>query len=135
MIQAQTLELLEAHCPDDQVIDGGSAKCKEMDKIALETYVNAYGRPQGGVNFLEADWVATDNALYYITPRAGWNWSSKWDEIASVALGKKSLLMPTQRVHVSARYPGQVPPVQTHDWQLSKTAAQLLVNIAAQRIR
>jgi hypothetical protein len=42
-----------------------------------------------GLNLLEADWVATEEALYYISPRVGQGYRYPWTDISQISIVKK----------------------------------------------
>lgn len=133
MIQPLTLEQIATHSPGEEVLGGGSASCREFDEMAQKAAMSN-GTFTRDLKLLEADWVATDAGLYYVTPRVGWRWFSKWGEIERVSAGKRSRLMPTAEVLVATHYPDPQPHSQTHTWKASKTGAEMLITIATSRL-
>jgi hypothetical protein len=73
------------------VLGRGVAKCTALDKEILAKHVLVQGR-SGGLNLLEADWVATNAALYYVTPRVASVLRWPWEQIVSVVKGRRGLL-------------------------------------------
>jgi|GEM_PF-4251025 hypothetical protein len=70
--------------PEEEAEAGGPARCKEIDKEALTFYERQGGRPSMNLGLLEADWVATDKALYYVNYRVNFLRRIQWDSITSV---------------------------------------------------
>lgn len=70
--QAGTLDFLARNSPSEEILAGGAAKVKKFDRQFLDQYISQVGEAaarRGGLNLLEADWVSTRDALYYIAPR------------------------------------------------------------------
>lgn len=61
-----------------QLIDGGAARVKPLDREALARFQERSGRMPRS---LEADWVATTFGLYYVSPEAFYVWSRPWTTI------------------------------------------------------
>ncbi len=83
-LQRESAELLRRHLlPSEVPLDGGSAKCRALDSEILDAHMERHGR-SGGLNLLEADWIATNLALYYVTPRVGSVREWSWNEIRRI---------------------------------------------------
>lgn len=75
-------------------LGGGVARIRSRDKAILNEYVAVIGMrnaAKGGVNLLESDWVATAQALYYITPRARHLDRYQWSEIEEISILRQRL--------------------------------------------
>ncbi len=75
-------------------LGGGVARIKVRDKVILDEYAAAVGirnAAKGGVNLLESDWVATAQAMYYITPRARHLDRYQWSEIEEISIVRQRL--------------------------------------------
>ena len=65
-----------------EVLGGGPAGCKELDRRALDQYERQGGRvgPYNALTLFEADWIASTTGLFYVVPRVpyacGWRWST-----------------------------------------------------------
>jgi hypothetical protein len=75
---ADSLDFVLSRYPEELPFDGGAAKCRKLDSAFYDSYTsNARDRPRG-LRVLEAAWVATDQALYYVAPHVGeyrrWTW-------------------------------------------------------------
>ena len=118
----ESMRLVQTDHPGETVLGRGVAKCTALDKEILERHVSSLGR-SGGMRLLEADWVATDAALYYVTPRTGSVLRWPWDQIVSVAKGRRGLLT----AGVDIRFTNG--SVMT--WKLAGTSAAELSAIAS----
>lgn len=49
-------------------LDMAAARCRAIDSQFYDEYAQAHGRRPKGAAVMEASWVATDRALYYIAP-------------------------------------------------------------------
>lgn len=90
--QPATVELLhERLIPrlELTVYDGGVARCRQLDKTFYESFESVYGRGavrrlaqvRGlGMTVMEADWVAADKGLLYISPHVGQAVFLPWPE-------------------------------------------------------
>lgn len=90
--QADTLAFLSRNYPRERPLAGGAAKVKELDRQFLDRYISQVGEREArrqGLFLLEADWVATEEALYYISPRVGQGCRYPWEDIASISIVKK----------------------------------------------
>lgn len=132
----RTAALMRENAPSERVLDGAPAKCKVLDRrllYALERDlggtqgVRAYARSTGGgVNFLEADWVATDQAVYYLSYYVGSVYRWPWEEIAAMSLSRKGRLVPTQIVQLAVH--GEVFEMST-----ARSSAAALIDIWRQK--
>lgn len=89
--QQQSFSLL-ARVTSDETLAGGAAKSKELDKRVLDSWIDAVGMAEVrkyGVNALEADWIATSNALFYVTPNADSVISYPWSLIGDIIVGRR----------------------------------------------
>jgi len=70
-------------------LSGAVAKCREIDEKAADHYERLGGRyNRHTLNILEADWVATNFALYYVNFMVDFFQRTEWDSIASLRLGR-----------------------------------------------
>jgi hypothetical protein len=87
MLHLLSVAVVARISPEETVLDGGAAKCKALDKLRMRELEASLGGTRGvreytkttgaGARFLEADWVATEHALYYVSHHAGgtrWAW-------------------------------------------------------------
>jgi hypothetical protein len=91
-MQEETIAFLTRNFPSETPLAGGAAKVKELDREFLDRYVSQVGESvakRQGLNLLEADWVATEEALYYISPRVGQGFRYPWTDIAEISIVKK----------------------------------------------
>lgn len=87
--QPASIRLVVNTLPDEPLpIDGGASKCKALDKAAMKSFEDTYGRDgmrqarkQYGLNFLEADWLATPASLLYVSPGPEVIWRRCWADI------------------------------------------------------
>jgi hypothetical protein len=90
--QEETIAFLNRNFPTETPFAGGAAKAKELDRDLLDRYIAQVGESvakRQGLNLLEADWVATEEALYYISPRVGQGYRYPWTDIAHISIVKK----------------------------------------------
>jgi hypothetical protein len=90
--QARTLDFLARNAPSEEILAGGAAKVKQLDRQFLDRYISEVGEAAArreGLNLLEADWVATRDALYYIAPRVGQGIRYPWNDILSLSIVKQ----------------------------------------------
>jgi hypothetical protein len=75
-----------SHYGSDEVpMDMGSARCRSIDSQFYDEYASANrGRRPRGSGVMEASWLASDQALYYIAPLVAgmrrWSWDGTWLE-------------------------------------------------------
>jgi len=97
-IHPLTIAFLSEMSPTERILAGGPARCKELDVARMEfleaqlggtaaVYQFAKSVGASGFNFLAADWVVTNKALYYVSyyPRLADRWP--WTEKVSVYSG------------------------------------------------
>lgn len=114
---------------DETPLAGGVARIKARDKAILDEYAAVIGMrnaAKGGVNLLESDWVATANALYYITPRARHLDRYEWGEIAEVSIVRQRLA----KVLVGLRLIGGLERVEL---ETSRSSSQELIRLWNER--
>lgn len=93
-VQNQSLTVLARHT-SDQPVAGGAAKSKELDKKILDTWIDVVGMAnvrKFGTNALEADWIATRTALFYVTPNAESVIPYPWSSIVAISVLKQRTL-------------------------------------------
>lgn len=78
---ASALKLLGSNYPAEIPLDGGPAKCKALDASFYDEYVEETGHRPRGIASMEAVWLATDAALYYISPRVSQYQRWLWNEV------------------------------------------------------
>lgn len=79
------------HGGSEVPLDMSSAKCRALDARIYDEHVLATGSRPRGVTTMEAMWLATDTAAYYLTPDlrrfVRWPWEETW--VAPAKLGRK----------------------------------------------
>lgn len=93
-VQSESMSLL-ARFTSEKPLGGGAAKSKDMDKKVLDTWIDAVGMAnvrKHGVNALEADWIATTSALFYVTPNAESVIPYPWSTIDEITVVKRRSL-------------------------------------------
>jgi hypothetical protein len=121
--QAATLAFLNRNFPNETPLAGGAAKVKELDREFLDRYISQVGESMAkrqGLNLLEADWVATEEALYYISPRDGQGFRYPWSDIALISIVKKRWRFATVAIHL---------PQQVVTMKAGLTSATLLIEL------
>jgi hypothetical protein len=72
-----SIQMLMRLSPDEVPLDGGAAGCRAIDSVFYDEYAATGTRPRG-MRALEAAWLATDEAFYYIAPNVQqyrrWAW-------------------------------------------------------------
>lgn len=71
--------------PNEVPLDGGPARCKQWDRALYDKHVNHLGRGPRGFTAMEAVWLATDEAFWYITPQVGF-YRLEWNHITITPL-------------------------------------------------
>jgi hypothetical protein len=74
------------------VIDGGPAKCAAIDQMFVARYQERFGAAglkKTRRNSIQADWVATDQGLYYVSPDLLDMWLRLWTEAHFLATRQK----------------------------------------------
>jgi hypothetical protein len=90
--QEGTIAFLKRNFPSETPLAGGAARAKELDRELLDLHISQVGESvakRQGLNLLEADWVATEEALYYISPRVAQGYRYPWTDIAQISIIKK----------------------------------------------
>lgn len=88
----RTRKIVTDLAPDEVILDGGPAKSKVLDRRAFDRLEDHFGgvsglrqyaksRGAGFATFMEAEWVATDQAFYYVHVNAGTKYRWPWSEI------------------------------------------------------
>lgn len=99
--QPESINLLRQMYPDEELIVGAAGKCRALDEQALEDSTRRLGdagamrlaAQQGRwATFLEADWIASDKALYYVTPGPESVFRWPWEAVSRVEPGRKKRL-------------------------------------------
>lgn len=137
--QRKSLRLIAEHGESGKVLDGGPAKCKAIDRQTFEQLemrlggvagVRRYAKSTGsGIGtFMEADWVATDHALYYVNFNAGSTVRWGWEDIKDLSVTGSGMLGATKRVTVD----NGMSPVEM---SMGKVAAKSLLSIAEGKLR
>lgn len=103
-------------------IAGGAGRCKEIDEFVYDNYVANQGQiPQGGLSALEADWIASADCLFYVTPRILSCISWTWSEFLTITRANQHLLKST--LDIRFKDPDEAPVVM----EMSNSAAQRLL--------
>jgi hypothetical protein len=124
--QPGTLAFLERNSPAEVILAGGAAKVKNLDRQFLDRYISQVGERAARrerLNLLEADWVATDKALYYISPRVGQGCRYPWAHILSLVIVKQRWRFAT----VAIQLPRDVVTIK-----VSRSSANVLHEIYAE---
>jgi hypothetical protein len=74
-----------------------------------------------GLNALEADWVATDEGLHYVTPSVGSIHSFAWN-VTSVQVLSRNVVTAELAVKSNG---------ETMTWEVAKSAADRIIALAA----
>lgn len=88
-MREETLAFMARSGDSGPALDGGPAKCKALDKEFYEEFEAMHGRGSvralakvagAGLSVMEAEWVATPQALLYVSPLIGraraWPWET-----------------------------------------------------------
>lgn len=78
---ADAIDLLIHLYGDEVPIDGGPAKCRKLDSEFYDAHVKRTGQLPRGLRVMEAAWLASDEALYYVSPHVGKFRRFPWGEI------------------------------------------------------
>ena len=76
-----TLAMLatSAYGADELPLDMAPSRCRAIDSQFYDEYADTHGSRPKGATVMEASWLATDHALYYVAPALGclrrWPWS------------------------------------------------------------
>lgn len=78
----ETIMMLKQFDPDVAILDGGSAKIKQLDSKWYDDVVNELGPRavrRAGMSAMEAEWIAASVGLLYVNPTFGlyhrWSWA------------------------------------------------------------
>jgi hypothetical protein len=121
--QAATLAFLATKYPREKPLAGGAAKVRKLDRQFLDYYISQVGdraARRQGLNLLEADWVATEEALYYVSPRVKQACRYRWTEIVSVEMIKQRW----RSAAVAIRLPNEVVTLKA-----GRTSATILTKL------
>ena len=118
---SEVLRLIQQKHPSENVLGSGVAKCRSLDSKIFDEHLTGRGT-SGGLGVLEADWVATNIALYYVTPRVGSVLRWPWSEIASVEKGRRKLVTANTQIRLTDG--------STMKWNLAATSSAKLCEIA-----
>jgi hypothetical protein len=130
----RSIDWILKQTPGEIVRDGGPARCRRLDDNCLAKLTQKMGatsvdrlaseNPGGSHRFLEADWVATDQALHYVHFNAGEADSWRWNAVQGAGIGRRGLVFAKVRI----RLQGAEPVVLS----LGRRAAKALVAIVAE---
>ena len=105
-------------------VAGGPARCKEIDEFVYDNFVANYNKvPPGGLAALEADWIASSDQLFYVTPRVLSCISWSWAEFLGISSAKQRLLK--SLLEFRFKDAGEAPVVM----EMSNSAALRLLTI------
>jgi hypothetical protein len=103
---------------------GGTARCKDIDEFVYDNYVANHRQiSPGGLNALEADWIASADRLFYVTPRVLSCLSWSWSEFLTITKTKHRLLK--SFLEFRFKDPSEEPVVM----EMSNSAAQRLLSL------
>lgn len=98
---------------------GGAARCKDIDEFVYDNYVAKNKKiPPGGLNALEADWIASSDRLFYVTPRVLSCLSWSWSEFLTITKTRQRLLK--SFLEIRFKDPSEEPVVM----EMGNSAAQ-----------
>lgn len=132
----RTRQFLAKSIPNETLLDGGAAKCKALDQRHMAELEQRLGGTRavrgfaksigaGVTRFMEADWAATDHALYYVSFYAGLADRWEWNEITQ--LNRTSRFGLTQRLLLTSGG-------EDFEWSTGRQAAESLLRIAREYI-
>jgi hypothetical protein len=124
MTNPKSVELLR-QTYGETPLASGVARIKSRDKSILDDYQAVVGLinvAKGGINTLEADWIATTQALYYIVPRARHLDRFTWPEIRTVRIGAQKLVKATVQISL-------IGDLETIQLETSRSSAKSIVDI------
>jgi hypothetical protein len=118
---SEVLRLIRQKHPNENVLGSGVAKCRSLDSKIFDEHLTGRGT-SGGLGVLEADWVATNVALYYVTPRVGSVLRWLWSDIASIEKGRRKLVTADTQIRLADG--------TSMKWNLAATSSAKLCEIA-----
>lgn len=133
MLQPGSKQIVWSIEPDCNIFDGGPAKVEQWDREWFDKFEARFGkgsirsraRSSGrGMQIMEADWVATDQHLFYVNPALGLVTPLRWDELT---VTKGSTKWRFQHLTLHSERTGSV------EMSLGKMAATSLLAIAARQ--
>lgn len=117
--------------PNETILDGGPAKSSTLDRRSFDVLESQLGGVAGvrrfsqstsaGAMLMEADWVVTDRALYYVNFNAGILYHWAWHDIERLVETGSSVFMRRLTVNVAS---GNV------EISVPKVAAKSLLGLA-----
>lgn len=133
-LNRKTMAVLSASLISESVLDGGPAKSKQFDRHAFNALEQHFGGVQGvrryaksrgcgAGTFMEAEWVATDQAIYYVHFNAGLSRRWPWEEIEQVIDVASGGIGLTRRIELRTAD-------ETVGISLSRRSAHSLIEIA-----
>jgi hypothetical protein len=127
MTRRSSLELLAASYPNEAPLAGGAARIPGLDQEILDGLVAAIGTQQArklGRRVLSADWIATERALHYVTPKAQSVVSFPWEQIREIRRGKLRRLSQTLTLQLV------LEPSRTLDVEVGRSKGRGLTSVA-----
>lgn len=136
-LRPQTKRIIADLDPGEGILDGGPARSKALDRRAFERLEGHFGgvtgvrhyaksRGVGAATFMDAEWVATDNALYYVHFNAGTKYRWPWADIQQLVACRGALPW-TKRLTLRTE-------IETVDVAVSRRAAVFLVSLSQGRV-
>ena len=74
---------------DEKIFDSGPVKSKYMAPLIWDAATALGRRKARSSRMLNADWVASDRALYYVAFDAGLSWQWPWPIITDIVVNKQ----------------------------------------------
>jgi hypothetical protein len=127
MTRRSSLELLAASYPDEAPLTGGAARIPSLDQEILDDLVASIGTQEArklGRRALSADWIATERALHYVTPKARSVVSFPWEQIREIRSGRLRRLSQTLTLQLL------LEPSRTLEVEVGRSKGRALTTVA-----
>jgi hypothetical protein len=114
-------------CPNEAPLTGGAARIRSLDQEILDDLIASIGTQQArklGTRVLSADWIATESALHYVTPKAQSVVSFPWDQIREIRSGKLRRLSQTLTLQLV------LEPSTTLEVEVGRSKGRALITVA-----
>ena len=128
-VQPASLKLFNT-MRNEEPIAGGPGRIKEMDKLALDAYIEKVGNRtamMSGPRLLEADWIGTSNAIYYVIPRIGSFGWLLWSELSEISVLEEGMTKTTLRL--IGREDDGTPSTEALTLETSNVTAKEVLNL------
>ncbi len=87
--------------PRETPLDAGPAQCPQLEAELEERFAARYGSSEDlanevALNAFEAEWLATESAVYYVWPSAGLLFRLAWPDVTKVSVSGASRVAPVR---------------------------------------